>query len=70
VLPDRISIEQFRSFQAHDKPIVMVDTRSDRSFAASERIVLGAIHAPADRAVAVMRAQGVPQDAWIVTYCT
>jgi hypothetical protein len=68
--PDRITLEQVRQLQAAGEEVVLIDARTERSYRSSEQAVAGALRVPPDRAVAAVRAYGVPAGAWVVAYCT
>ncbi|NJN17048.1 MAG: hypothetical protein HC822_12640 [Oscillochloris sp.] len=68
--PDRINIDQIHLHKSRGEQVVIVDVRSERNFRASPQIATGALRATPDQAVAVVRAAGVPADAWVVSYCT
>lgn len=68
--PDRITLEQLRRLQAAGEQVVILDARTERSYRASEQAAAGALRVPPDRAVAAVRAHGVPAGAWVVAYCT
>lgn len=70
VPPDRINLDQLRRLKSRGEPYVLIDVRSERGYSADPRIAAGALRAPPDRAVAAVRARGVPADAWVVAYCT
>jgi NhaP-type Na+/H+ or K+/H+ antiporter len=69
-LPDRINLEQLRRLKLRGEPVVLIDVRTERSYRGSDQIVSGALRISPDRAVAAVREHGVPENAWVVAYCT
>ncbi|PDW02392.1 cation:proton antiporter domain-containing protein [Candidatus Viridilinea mediisalina] len=70
-LPDRINIEQLRFHMQRGDPLVLLDVRSAQSYANSPTMAAGALRLTnAERAIADLRAHGVPTNAWVVAYCT
>lgn len=67
---DRISFTELHQLQAYNEPVVLIDVRTDRSYRSSPAMAASALRIPPERAVAAMRAAGVPQNAWVVAYCT
>jgi sodium/hydrogen antiporter len=68
--PDRITLAELQQLQDQGEPVALIDVRTERSYRSSTEMAAGAIRIAPDRAVAALRAAGVPQNAWVVAYCT
>ncbi len=68
--PELISIAQVRELQQAGESVLLVDVRTDRTYNPSDRQAAGAIRLEPDHPVAHARELNLPQDAWIVAYCT
>jgi hypothetical protein len=73
---DRVSVEQLRKLQQAGEPLVVADSRTDRSYDNSEleargavRIVPGAGGTAPGSIVDQAMQLGIPRDAWIVVFC-
>ena len=64
-----ITMAQLQQLQHRAAPLVLLDVRTERGFQASSHMAAGALRAPAERVLHVVRAAGVPPDAWVVAYC-
>ncbi|PDV97283.1 cation:proton antiporter [Candidatus Chloroploca asiatica] len=69
-LPERMNLEQLRLHQSRGEQVVLIDVRTERSYRATETMADGSLRVPPDRAVATLKAHGVPSEAWVVAYCT
>jgi NhaP-type Na+/H+ or K+/H+ antiporter len=67
---ERITLAEMQQLQARGEPVILIDVRTERSYRSSTAMAAGALRIPPERAVAAMRAAGVPQNAWVVAYCT
>ncbi len=67
---ERITLAEMQQLQAQGEPLVLIDVRTERSYRSSTEMAAGALRIDPDRAVAALRAAGVPQNAWVVAYCT
>lgn len=65
----RITIEEMQQIPP-EAPAVLIDARSERSYLASDQIAVEALRVSPDRAVADLKAHGVPTNAWVIAYCT
>jgi NhaP-type Na+/H+ or K+/H+ antiporter len=66
---DRISVEELRRLRASGAPVLVLDARSEPSFASSEFQAQGAVRMPPDQAVRGIAELNVPRDTWIVAFC-
>lgn len=65
----RITVEEMRRLQQEGAPVVVLDVRSERTFADSDRLAVGAIRLHPDRAVQDARERRLPPDTWLVAFC-
>jgi NhaP-type Na+/H+ or K+/H+ antiporter len=65
-----ITIEGLRQLWMQGEPVVVLDARSERGFAESDRLAQGAIRIHPDMAVTEARKRGLPTDAWLIAFCT
>jgi hypothetical protein len=73
---DRIDVERLRKLQQVGEPVVVVDSRTDRTYDSSELDAAGAVRivpgaggtAPGSIIDQAMQLR-VPRDAWIVVFC-
>jgi hypothetical protein len=66
---DRIPVEELRRLQASDAPVLILDVRSEPSFASSELQAQGAVRVPPDQALRRIAEMNVPRETWIVAFC-
>jgi NhaP-type Na+/H+ or K+/H+ antiporter len=66
----RLSIEQMQAWMARGEPIVVLDVRSERSFAESNMLARGALRVEPVNAALQVRRLGLPQTATLVAFCT
>jgi sodium/hydrogen antiporter len=66
---ERISLAQMRALRERGEPLVILDARSERSFASSDEQLQGAVRLSPDRAPRHAAELGLPPDAWLVTFC-
>jgi hypothetical protein len=66
---DRIPVEELRRLQASGAPVLVLDARSEPSFASSEFQAQGALRIPPDQAVRRIAELNVPRQTWIVVFC-
>lgn len=69
-VPDRMTLEQLHLHESRGEPVVLIDVRTERSYRASETMAAGALRVPPEQAVAALKRNGVPTNAWVVAYCT
>jgi rhodanese-related sulfurtransferase len=70
--PLRITLAELDDLLRRGERVVLLDARKPDSYEASATVAQGAIRVPPppDRAVETVSALGLPQDAWLVSYCT
>ena len=68
--PERITPEEVRALLATGEEVVPIDVRKPDPFAESDLQAAGSRRLSLDRAAEDARVQGLPSDAWLVTYCT
>ena len=64
-----ITIPEMREIQQSGAPNLVLDVRSDRSFADSDLRALGALRIPPDRAVERLTELDVPRQTWLFAFC-
>ena len=64
-----ITIAEMREIQQTGAPNLVLDVRSDRSFADSDLRALGALRIPPDRAVERLTELDVPRQTWLFAFC-
>jgi rhodanese-related sulfurtransferase len=67
---DRISLAELDELQRRGEPVFLLDVRKDDAYRDSATKAAGAIRVAPDRAIETVSALGLPQDAWLVNYCT
>jgi NhaP-type Na+/H+ or K+/H+ antiporter len=67
---DRISIEKLRQLWASGEPVIVLDVRTDRSYAKDNLQAAGAVRLPPDHVADRAGELGLPHDVWLITYCT
>ena len=68
-VPERITLEELRQLQEAEHRTILVDVRTDRSYAADNLRAVGAIRLPPDDAVRRARELGLDHHATLVLYC-
>jgi sodium/hydrogen antiporter len=68
-VPERIDIPEMLELQRSGEPVVIVDSRSDRTYRLDDLQASGAIRLPPDEAVRTARERGLAQRATVVVYC-
>ncbi|HUP49082.1 MAG TPA: hypothetical protein VNA04_09875 [Thermoanaerobaculia bacterium] len=64
----RVSVDEMRARLDRGEPILFIDSRSAKSWSASEVKIRGALRIPPDEATRLL--DSVPRDRSVVTYCT
>jgi hypothetical protein len=67
---DRISIDELRRLWSAGAPVVLLDTRTERSYRRDNLQAVGAIRLPPDHVADRATELELPRDAWLVPYCT
>ncbi len=70
IVPDRISLAQLDDLLRRGERVVLLDVRKEPGYRDSATRAAGAIRVPPDRATDTVSALGLPQDAWLVAYCS
>ncbi len=65
----RITIDDLRRLWEKGEPVIVLDTRTDRTFGRGEMQARGAQRFPPDHVSARAHELNLPRDAWIVAYC-
>jgi NhaP-type Na+/H+ or K+/H+ antiporter len=68
--PELIGVGELQALRAEGAPIQAIDVRKGADWAASEEQASGALRLSPDRPAADARLHGLPQDTWLVLYCT
>jgi NhaP-type Na+/H+ or K+/H+ antiporter len=68
--PELVSAEQVRALLAGGAPLVPIDVRKPDPLSESDLQAAGSRRLSLDGAAEDARVQGLPSDAWLVTYCT
>jgi NhaP-type Na+/H+ or K+/H+ antiporter len=66
---DKITIEDVRALQEKDEPIIFVDARATKSYAADDRQIAGSVRIPPDDAVRAATERRLAHHATLVVYC-
>jgi NhaP-type Na+/H+ or K+/H+ antiporter/rhodanese-related sulfurtransferase len=67
---DEIRIDEVKALREVGAPVVLVDVRREAVWLESQEIVAGAVRIDPQQPADSARRLGLPQDAWIVLYCT
>lgn len=67
---DRISIDEVLQLREAGEPLVVLDVRTERSYAASELQAAGALRLVPEQVVPQVQALGIEPQRWMVLYCT
>jgi NhaP-type Na+/H+ or K+/H+ antiporter len=68
--PERIDLAGVDALIARGERVVLLDVRTDNSYASAAERARGAVRVPPERAVPALAAMNLPPDAWLVSYCT
>jgi len=68
--PELISVDELAELRAQGVPVQAIDVLKETEWTRSEEQALGALRVSPDRPSADARIHGLPQDAWLVLYCT
>lgn len=68
-VPERIELEEVRKLLAHDEPVIVVDSRTERNLRADPADVAGAVRVPPDDPVRGATELRLSQHATLVVYC-
>jgi hypothetical protein len=66
---DRITVQEFGRLRTAGTPVLVLDVRSDPSFASSEYQAQGALRIPPDQAARKVAELGVAPRTWVVVFC-
>jgi sodium/hydrogen antiporter len=66
---DGISIEELRTLQSSDAPLLIIDVRAEASFNSSAFQAQGVLRIPADQIVRRIAELNVPRQTWVITFC-
>jgi sodium/hydrogen antiporter len=66
---DRITIAEMRTIQQNGAPYLVLDVRAERSLAASDLRVPGAVRIPPDRATERLKELDIPRQTWLFAFC-
>jgi sodium/hydrogen antiporter len=69
MVPERITIAEFRDLHRSGAPVIVGDVRTERSYRDDPHIGIGAIRLPPDDAVRLARERRLDQHATLVLYC-
>ena len=67
---DRISLAQLDELRSRGEPVFILDVRKSDAYRDSATVAVGAIRVDPDRAVEIVSGLGLPQNAWLISYCT
>jgi rhodanese-related sulfurtransferase len=67
---DRITLAELDELRRKGEKVFLLDARTADAYRNSATQAAGAIRVPPDRATETVSALGLPQDAWLVSYCT
>lgn len=67
--PDRITIQDVRALQDRGEPVVFVDARAARSYAADDRQITGSVRIPPDDVERAATVSGLTTRGTLVVYC-
>jgi NhaP-type Na+/H+ or K+/H+ antiporter len=68
-VPERIELDEAREMLARSEPVVLVDSRTERSYRVDPRRAAGAIRIPPEDPVRAATEQRLSQHATLVVYC-
>jgi sodium/hydrogen antiporter len=68
-VPERITLDEVKQFQAAGEPVILADVRTERSYQADGIKARGAIRLPPDDAVRRARELGLDHHGTVVLYC-
>jgi NhaP-type Na+/H+ or K+/H+ antiporter len=69
MVPEKITIQEFRDLHRSREPVIVLDVRTERSYRDDPNIGVGAIRMPPDDAVRLARERRLDQHATLVLYC-
>ena len=67
--PLRITLEEVRQLKRDGAKVILLDSRSERSYEGSDLQARGSIRLVPDRVETRARTLGLPRDAWLIAYC-
>jgi len=67
--PLRITLEEVRQLKRDGAQVILLDSRSERSYEGSDLQARGSIRLVPDRVETWARTLGLPRDAWLIAYC-
>ena len=65
----RISVSELRRLQSSGAPILILDVRRDRNFAASEFQAQGALRISPDQPAQRIAELQIPRQTWLIAFC-
>lgn len=68
-VPERITLEEVDELATRGEPVVFVDARAERSYAADPRQIRGSVRIPPDDPIRAATEQRLSQRATLVVYC-
>ena len=69
-VPEKIKLDEVRVMELEDKPYILGDVRTDRSYDPDDFMAEGAVRLPPDDAVRRARELGLDRNSTLVLYCT
>jgi hypothetical protein len=66
---ERITIPQMQALQAAGAPVVVLDARTERTYALGDMTAAGAVRLDPEQPAAAAAALKLPRDAWLVAFC-
>jgi NhaP-type Na+/H+ or K+/H+ antiporter len=68
-IPERITLDELRELWRRNEPVVLLDVRTERSFATDPVLARGAVRLPPEEAVPRVTQLNPPRSATLVAYC-
>jgi NhaP-type Na+/H+ or K+/H+ antiporter len=68
--PEYVSIARLQALRQAGEPLVVLDVRTEKTYNESDRKIAGAVRMAPDQVTDRARELNLPQQAWVVTYCT
>lgn len=66
---ERVSVAEMERLKKSGAPLLVMDVRSERSFADSDKLAQGALRIPPEHAVERLRQLDVPRRTWLIAFC-
>jgi sodium/hydrogen antiporter len=66
---ERITLGEVLALQAAGAPLIVLDARTERTYAQGDKTAAGALRIDPEQPAAAATALKLPRDAWLVAFC-